>query len=265
MKFSDYIDKIKFTLIIMPEGSRSLVKNKNYKFFRALRIIGVFSFILFAVFYLLFSYTPLKATLEFGDSMDVRSGEIVSEMNDRLEVLILQLDSLREKNRRLQNILLNNDRKPVQDKADKEGKNKENNLGAILIELYNSIFTGPKPSFFSPVTGFISQKFLPEKGHFGIDLVISENTPVMASANGYVVFSDFTLNDGNTIILAHAAGYITVYKHCSAVLKKERDLVEQGEVIALSGNSGKHTSGPHLHFEIWKDGVPLDPSDVLSK
>ncbi len=265
MKISDYIDRFKFTLIIMPEGSRSLIRNKNYKFSKALRILGLLAFILFAVFYLLFSYTPMKATLEFGNSMDVRSGEIVSEMNERLEVLILQLDSLREKNKRLQNILLNNDGKPAQGKETDKGKSKVNNISSIILGLYRKFIGEPKPSFFSPVTGFISQKFLPAKGHFGIDLVISENTPVAASANGYVVFSDYTVNDGNIIILAHAAGYITVYKHCAAVLKKERDVVEQGEVIALSGNSGKHTTGPHLHFEIWKDGIPLDPSAIISK
>lgn len=99
----------------------------------------------------------------------------------------------------------------------------------------------------------------------GIDFVIKTGTPVYSAAGGYIVFADFTVNDGYMVIIAHSDGYITVYKHCSVLLKKARDIVSEGEMIALSGNTGELSTGPHLHFEIWKDGKPLGPSKFFNQ
>jgi len=114
-----------------------------------------------------------------------------------------------------------------------------------------------------PVKGFVTKDFNPGSGHFGIDFAVKEGTPIFATANGYVVFANFTVEDGYTIILAHPENYISVYKHCSSLLKKERQSVMQGEIIALSGNTGKWSTGPHLHFEIWKNGILIDPKTVI--
>jgi len=99
----------------------------------------------------------------------------------------------------------------------------------------------------------------------GLDIAVKENTPVYASASGYVVFAGYTVDEGYVIILNHSDGYLTIYKHCALLLKNERERVEQGELIAQSGNSGLHSSGPHLHFEIWKDGSVINPELVLIK
>ncbi|HEY6907521.1 MAG TPA: M23 family metallopeptidase, partial [Ignavibacteriaceae bacterium] len=99
--------------------------------------------------------------------------------------------------------------------------------------------------------------------HMGIDFVIKTGTPVYATANGFVIFADYTTNDGYMIIIDHNNGYISVYKHCSVLLKRSRETVLQGETIALSGNTGEISTGPHLHFEIWKEGEPVDPKSVL--
>ncbi len=149
--------------------------------------------------------------------------------------------------------------------------NNENPYGGDLLLILKKLFftdssktSSSKNYFFiKPVDGFISRGFKPDKGHFGIDFVVKKGTPVYAAANGYVIFSDFTFKDGNMIIISHPNDYITVYKHCSSLLKRQRDVVLQGEIIALSGNTGEITSGPHLHFEIWKNGYPIDPENVL--
>ena len=94
---------------------------------------------------------------------------------------------------------------------------------------------------------------------------MKENNPIFASASGYVVFADYTTNFGYTIIINHSENYLTKYLHCSSLLKMDGDFVRQGEMIALSGNSGTESTGPHLHFEIWKDGKPIDPSKVIIK
>jgi murein DD-endopeptidase MepM/ murein hydrolase activator NlpD len=117
--------------------------------------------------------------------------------------------------------------------------------------------------FIKPVNGFISRGFNAEKGHTGIDFVVKKGTPVYSTADGYVVFSDYTIQDGYMIIIDHKDGYISIYKHFSVLLKKIREMVHQGELIALSGNSGETTTGPHLHFEIWKEGKPVDPNSLF--
>jgi murein DD-endopeptidase MepM/ murein hydrolase activator NlpD len=117
--------------------------------------------------------------------------------------------------------------------------------------------------FLNPSKGFIIKDFDPITGHLGIDFAAKSGSPVFSAKGGLIIFSDFTIDDGNKIIIQHDNGFITVYKHCSALIKKEREFVVQGELIALSGNSGKNTSGPHLHFEIWKNGKPINPKEIL--
>lgn len=118
-----------------------------------------------------------------------------------------------------------------------------------------------------PVDGFISQKFFEdflfsERSHRGIDIAAKNGAPIKTAASGRVVFSDWTPNMGNCMLIAHRNGYITLYGHNSVNLKKESQEVRRGEVIALLGTSG-HSSAPHLHFGIWKDGVPVDPLEFV--
>ncbi|RMF60011.1 MAG: hypothetical protein D6748_05000 [Calditrichaeota bacterium] len=114
----------------------------------------------------------------------------------------------------------------------------------------------------TPMSGFISQEFKwPD--HPGIDIVAPEGTPIKAAADGIVAFSGWTYEDGYFIILYHPRGYSTLYKHNSRNLVSTNQIVHQGEVIAFSGNSGGTSSGPHLHLEIWKDGFPINPRQLL--
>lgn len=114
-----------------------------------------------------------------------------------------------------------------------------------------------------PVQGYVTQEFQPDQQHFGIDFAGKLGTPVYAAANGTVIFSGWTYEDGYMIMIAHGSGYRTTYKHNQSLLKTAGESVRRGEPIALLGNSGKTSYGPHLHFEVWKDGIPLDPRDVL--
>ena len=115
----------------------------------------------------------------------------------------------------------------------------------------------------SPMMGYVSQGYNPEEGHYGIDIAGKRGTPVSAAADGIVVFSGWTYEDGNMIILAHGGGYLTVYKHNQTLLKNIHGAVRRGEAIALLGTSGQTSQGPHLHFEVWKDGSPQDPDAYL--
>lgn len=117
---------------------------------------------------------------------------------------------------------------------------------------------------FKPVNGTISNNFNPKEGHYGIDLIAPKEDPVKAVLDGTVILSSFTANDGNIIQIQHANNLISVYKHNSALLKKSGDFVKSGESIAFIGNSGDHSDGPHLHFELWENGVPVNPLDYLA-
>lgn len=114
-----------------------------------------------------------------------------------------------------------------------------------------------------PTEGYITRGYDPNQRHFGMDVAGKSGTPVSAAAEGYLIFSGWTNEDGYMMILSHAGGFLTFYKHNQTLLKSANSFVKRGEPIALMGNSGATSSGPHLHFEIWKDGAPVDPLQYI--
>lgn len=115
----------------------------------------------------------------------------------------------------------------------------------------------------APVTGEISAGFNPTDDHLGVDILAPQNTPIKAVRDGVVFMSEYTSSNGNVIGLQHDNNLVTFYKHNSQLLKKVGDRVKAGEAIAIIGNTGKLTSGPHLHFELWHEGEVVDPSGYL--
>jgi|TARA_B100001094_G_C17933347_1_gene671853 murein DD-endopeptidase MepM/ murein hydrolase activator NlpD len=110
-----------------------------------------------------------------------------------------------------------------------------------------------------PANGLISKEFDMDTKHFGIDIVNNISTPIFSTADGLVVFSDFSNNFGNFIIIDHQNGYLSHYYHNEDLFFNKGDKVKAGDIIAKMGNTGM-SSGPHLHFEIWKDGAPMNPN-----
>jgi len=118
--------------------------------------------------------------------------------------------------------------------------------------------------FFPPIEGFISDSFNLKTNHYGIDLVAKTGTKIKSIGEGTVVVSDWNPQTGYVLGIQHSENFISFYKHCSVLLKNVGDIITTGENIAIIGNSGELSSGPHLHFELWKSGVPLDPSLYIS-
>lgn len=116
---------------------------------------------------------------------------------------------------------------------------------------------------FSPVSGTVSQDYSPESKHYAVDVVAPMETPVKAAANGTVIFAEWTAETGYVIILEHQNGLVSIYKHNGSLNKAQGDVVTAGEVIASVGNTGQLTTGPHLHFELWANGIPVNPLDYL--
>lgn len=115
----------------------------------------------------------------------------------------------------------------------------------------------------APVKGTISKAFMSEEGHFGIDIIAPKHSPIVAPLDGTVIQSDWSLNDGYSIGLLHDDNIITIYKHNSILLKSIGTKVKAGEAIAIIGNSGEMSDGPHLHFELWFEGQAVDPNTYI--
>lgn len=118
--------------------------------------------------------------------------------------------------------------------------------------------------FFSPITGFVSDRYDVKKGHFGIDVVAKTNEPVKCIAEGTVVFSSWTQDSGYVIMIQHRGSLVSVYKHNAELLKKVGTFVNAGEIISIVGNSGELTNGPHLHLEMWYNGNSLNPEEFVT-
>ena len=119
-------------------------------------------------------------------------------------------------------------------------------------------------SFFIPVKGLVTNEYNVEQDHFGVDIVAQKNEVIKATQDGIVVFSGWTTETGHVLVLQHRQNLLSIYKHNSALLKKEGELVKVGEPIGIIGNSGELSSGPHLHFELWYNGNPVDPRNFMT-
>lgn len=118
-------------------------------------------------------------------------------------------------------------------------------------------------ALFPPVKGVISQAYNIKEKHYAVDIVVPKDSPVKAAADGIVIFSAWTTETGYVILLNHGNNLITAYKHNASLNKEQGDLVKAGEVIGTVGSTGEFTTGPHLHFELWYAGYPVDPTNYI--
>lgn len=127
--------------------------------------------------------------------------------------------------------------------------------------------TNPLPMdglfFYKPVNGVISSHYQADIHHFGVDIAAASKESVLATLDGTVMYAGYDPNQGNVIQLQHKNGFVSVYKHNELLLKEPGEQVVAGEAIALVGNTGKLSTGPHLHFELWYNGKPVNPEDFI--
>ncbi|KAB2868418.1 MAG: M23 family metallopeptidase [Bacteroidales bacterium] len=151
-------------------------------------------------------------------------------------------------------------------------KSEEDSLLRMQIEadeMYNLTFNYSETNksktifFIPPVKGVVTNHYNPTLNHYGIDLVAAPNEVVLAIASGTIILSNWTLETGHTLSIQHENNFISVYKHNSKLLKRQGDRVSAGEAIAIIGNSGELTTGPHLHFELWQNGNAVDPTKFI--
>lgn len=268
----------KYRLVILNEDTfeeRFAIKLNRLNVF----VIVALSSILLVLFTTLFiAYTPLKEYIPGYSSVSLKKkATVLTYKADSLEQQILineryyasikkvltgdvaevnfNRDSIIEaaKNENLIKITTNTEDSLLRAKAEKEDK-------------YNLFETETNPSsfvLFPPVNGTLSEGYDIEERHYAVDVVVPENTPVKATADGTVIFAEWTVATGYVIILEHKNELISIYKHNGSVTKEQGDLVKAGEVIAMSGNTGELSTGPHLHFELWSKGYPINPTNFI--
>ncbi len=255
--------KYGFSVVVLPNSNQSIIKNKTLAGQLVLYVILSYSVVLLLIISLVYTFTPAKyLLLQESDIARVKGYGEFQPLNEKINMLVIEIEKLKKTNQNLKNAIYLGD-STLLSKPASNGKK----IGGNLWEVFSDLFlnqTSQSLIFRKPVNGFVSREFSAKHGHFGTDFSLKVGTPVYAAANGYIIFADFTVNDGYMIIIAHSDDYISVYKHCNQLVKNTRDFVTQGELIALSGNTGKLTTGPHLHFEIWKNGLAIDPEKIFA-
>ena len=257
-----------------------VIQTKRYKvkIQTILAALILYSFFIVVLVITILALTPAKEAIFILENEKLKEQSIqIKQLQEKVIYFSKELELLASKNRKLKYamILAGTDSldstSAVYDSLRYE-PNKNLPYGGSVLHSFRKLLLKlfqkdnvheTKIYFIKPLSGFISRDFEPDKGHLGIDFSVKTGTPVSASAGGLVIFSGFTIDFGNTLIIKHSNDYITKYYHCSSLLKREREFIEQGEIIALSGNTGLKTTGPHLHFELWYNGKPIDPEQVL--
>ncbi|MDI9341744.1 MAG: M23 family metallopeptidase [Sediminibacterium sp.] len=230
----------------------------------------------------LVAFTPLREYIPgYGNVAERKQILQLSIMADSLEQTLSARDLYISN---LVNVLTDKvEGKPERPKKDTSGKYKnvntqaseadrifrkeiENTKNAELLSATSSLKAGALSNtlFFMPVKGLVVTSFNAGENHFGCDIVSKKDELIKSTLDGTVIFAGFTNSDGYELHIQHTGNIISVYKHNSTLLKRVGDRVKSGESIAVIGNSGESSKGPHLHFEIWYNGVPVNPEDVLA-
>lgn len=241
--------------------------------------VGLSAILLITLTTILIAFTPLREYIP---------GYSSANLKERAANLAYTSDSLQNVLRQ-NDIYLNSIKNALIGEFDVEQLNRDSVLGQPITDLeyeeinrikadsllreevaqedkYNILPTATDNinfSLFPPVKGNITETYSIEDKHYAVDIVTTRNAPVKSVADGRVIFAEWTAETGFVIILEHSYDLISVYKHNASINKSQGDVVRAGEVIATAGNTGELTTGPHLHFELWNDGNPVDPSEYI--
>jgi murein DD-endopeptidase MepM/ murein hydrolase activator NlpD len=242
------------SVVLIPDDKSSPI---NFKIRFSILIAGVFLLVFLLVAVLVGTFTYGKLLQQAYENISLREqNEQLTQQLQKLNELNDELDNLKNYGRKVRNSLMGYVSLQTGTEEESSRSRSEISSNQSLFSVFNFI------PIKAPVTGFISQEYS-QNIHNGIDIVAPEGTPIVSAGAGTVLFSGWTVDGGHTIVIGHQAGYYTYYKHNLRNIVEENQMVEQGEVIGYLGNSGLKSFGPHLHFEIWKDGQPVDPKYLV--
>ena len=264
----------KYRLVLMSKDSYEEKMSTNISRFNVIGVFFVLFLFCFGISVLLITKTDLGSLIK--NKNQIAQEELI-EVNNKADSLIEVLSSQKKYLNNIKTIinggkLINTETidTTVVSKNLSFKKSFEDSLLRIAVESENtsSIITKNTEAdrlvvFYRPVDGVITGFFDSKQKHFGIDLVAKENARVSSVLNGTVVLSSWTYETGHVIGVQHDNGYFSLYKHNSVILRSVGDFVSAGEHIAIVGDSGNLSSGPHLHFELWQHGMPVNPVNYI--
>ena len=268
----------KYRFVIMTDSSFEEKLSLKLSRLNVFAFAGIFVFVCFFSTLLLIAYTPLSEYIPGKSSSSVQKTLIeLSLKSDSLESILHNRAIYLEN---INNIIRGNELvTPTEGKnTTSETENEiifENSKADSLLRL--SVEAEDKGSiyiksasynnsllFFTPLSGMISDTYNSKIKHFGVDLVAKDKSRISSVLDGTVIVSHWTSETGYVIAIQHKNDYVSLYKHNSLLLKEVGDFVNTGDHIAVIGNSGELSSGPHLHFELWHKGTPVNPEDYIS-
>lgn len=251
----------KYRIVILDEDTLGEVKSTRISFLGlVLWILGTVLLISLITAALL-CFTPLKYLIP--GYADINNNKEYVLVNKKLEEIEQELDAQRVYTNGLKNLL-----NPSGINLDGSAESDEN-IRKNSKNLKNSLSTSNRMSiedfyFCCPLKGEISAGFDINKKHFGIDIVAEKGSPIKSMLDGVVINADWSFKTGNTISIQHDNDLISIYKHNSELLKKVGESVNSGEAIAIIGNTGELTAGPHVHIELWKNGRAINPERYIN-
>lgn len=283
-KDTSFLSNLKHTFRLIVMNDSSLEERISFRFtgLQLIATISISTVLLFVFFLLLVGYTPLNEYVP---------GKASSSLHKELIEITLKTDSLEvsllENELYLKNIsAIVNGEDPLSfveeiknpsaiSESDLSFKrSKEDSILRTRVEAEDKMSLSTTDEnknkdlenvlFFSPLKGVVTATFDREKNHFGTDIVAKEDEPIKCVFDGVVVISHWTSETGYVIGVQHANGVFSLYKHNSILFKAVGEYVTSGEAIAIIGNSGEFSSGPHLHFELWYNSVPVNPEDYIA-
>lgn len=281
-----FINKLthKYRLVILNDSTFQEVGYLRLSRLYMISIIGTLLISLVALTYITIAYTPLREIIPGYPNAEMRYTIVQNRVRlDSLELELRYRDQFFENMAaiisgnepenylNLESPSVRNDFKDIQfvqtsaDSALRQEISSPGRLTGISKEpvLTQNVVQLDKLYFFPPAKGLVTNSFNLMSNHFGTDLVAPPNEVVKATLDGTVTMATWTLETGYVIQLQHENNLISLYKHNAELLKKVGARVRAGDAIAIVGNSGELTTGPHLHFEIWHNGIPLNPEDFI--
>ena len=288
-KFTIWLKNLqeKRRVVILDEGSFEEKRNFTTSKFSIL-VLFLFSLIVFSIlFFLLISYSSIKTFVPGYPSASAQK-ELVDkniELDQKLNELIVKTNKEERYINNIQKILngdtpidressakvfksqsidtkneVSTSEKTIREKVDKREKYDIDVIpgGALTKDVL------PELLLFPPIIGELTNKMNISSGHFGVDIIAPKNEAVVAILKGTIVYQNWSPTDGHVVHVQHKNNLLSIYKHSSEVLKKIGDYVDAGEPISIVGNSGEHSTGPHLHFELWHNGYPMDPEKFIN-
>jgi murein DD-endopeptidase MepM/ murein hydrolase activator NlpD len=250
-----------YRLLVIEDDTLREVRSSRFTIFGLITWIIGSILLVSGITFSLFAFTPLRYTIP--GYADINNNKIYVELNHKIEKLEKSLDTQKVYTEGFKNLLnpsgisVNNPTSKVNNFNNFSSKGQNNNTISNTLSLEHFYFC-------IPLKGEVSSGFDSESNHYGVDIVAPEKTPILNILDGVIINSDWSDKTGNTISVQHKGNLVSIFKHNSVLLKKTGDFVKKGEAIAIIGNTGELTSGPHVHFELWNNGKAINPTDYLT-